>query len=84
MEQPPNEILQVVPNRLEVANTNHLGFLFCLFYLKGYVGFFEVYLAGKKLDFFLISRRSSKRAGTRYNSRGIDDEGNVSNYCETE
>lgn len=50
----------------------------------GYVGYFTVYLAGKKLDYYLISRRSSKRAGTRYNSRGIDDEGNVSNYCESE
>jgi len=32
----------------------------------------------------LISRRSKTRAGTRYNSRGIDDKGNVSNFIETE
>ncbi|KAL2365579.1 hypothetical protein RJZ56_001456 [Blastomyces dermatitidis] len=32
----------------------------------------------------LISRLSSRRAGTRFNSRGIDDEGNVSNFVETE
>jgi len=32
----------------------------------------------------LISRRSRKRAGTRYNARGLDDEGNVANFCETE
>lgn len=34
--------------------------------------------------FGLISRRSRFRAGTRYFSRGIDQEGNVSNFNETE
>jgi hypothetical protein len=34
--------------------------------------------------FALITRRSRHRAGTRYFSRGIDEEGNVSNYNETE
>lgn len=32
----------------------------------------------------LISRLSCRRAGTRFNSRGIDDDGNVSNFVETE
>jgi phosphatidylinositol 4-phosphatase len=32
----------------------------------------------------LITRRSRHRAGTRYFSRGIDENGNVSNYNETE
>ncbi len=32
----------------------------------------------------LISRLSCRRAGTRFNSRGIDDDGNVANYVETE
>ncbi|KAL9109257.1 MAG: hypothetical protein Q9227_006012 [Pyrenula ochraceoflavens] len=32
----------------------------------------------------IISRLSSRRAGTRFNSRGIDDEGNVANFVETE
>ncbi|KAI1500120.1 SacI homology domain-containing protein [Biscogniauxia marginata] len=32
----------------------------------------------------VISRLSCKRAGTRFNSRGIDDEGNVANFVETE
>ena len=32
----------------------------------------------------LISRLSCRRAGTRFNSRGIDDEGNVANFVETE
>ncbi|KAJ3380706.1 inositol polyphosphate 5-phosphatase [Lobulomyces angularis] len=32
----------------------------------------------------IISRLSCKRAGTRFNTRGIDDNGNVSNFVETE
>lgn len=32
----------------------------------------------------LISRLSCRRAGTRFNARGIDDDGNVANYAETE
>jgi hypothetical protein len=32
----------------------------------------------------VISRLSSRRAGTRFNSRGIDDNGNVANFVETE
>lgn len=32
----------------------------------------------------LISRLSSRRAGTRFNSRGIDDDGNVANFVESE
>ncbi|KAI9825873.1 MAG: hypothetical protein M1832_000814 [Thelocarpon impressellum] len=36
------------------------------------------------LTFILITRRSRYRAGTRYFSRGIDEQGHVSNYNETE
>lgn len=32
----------------------------------------------------VISRLSSRRAGTRFNSRGLDDAGNVANFVETE
>ena len=32
----------------------------------------------------VISRLSSRRAGTRFNSRGIDDDGNVANFVQTE
>lgn len=41
----------------------------------------------KKQQSFLltiISRRSIDRAGLRYTRRGIDDNGNVANFCETE
>lgn len=32
----------------------------------------------------LISRLSCRRAGTRFNSRGMDDDGHVANFVETE
>lgn len=41
-------------------------------------------LNSRNLLFTLISRRSRHRAGTRYFSRGINSEGQVSNYNETE
>lgn len=36
------------------------------------------------VDIVLISRRSRERAGLRYQRRGIDDEGHVANFVETE
>ena len=36
------------------------------------------------LTFALITRRSRHRAGTRYLTRGLDDQGHVANYNETE
>lgn len=38
----------------------------------------------KNLTLLLISRRSCFRAGTRYKRRGVDDNGHVANYVETE
>ncbi|KAG1716326.1 hypothetical protein ID866_810 [Astraeus odoratus] len=43
-----------------------------------------VYIHGHKLQLCLISRRSRYRAGTRYFRRGIDREGHVANFNETE
>jgi hypothetical protein len=39
---------------------------------------------GDGLNWSLISRRSVRRAGTRFNCRGIDRDGNVANFVETE
>ncbi|KAH0537175.1 hypothetical protein FGG08_006000 [Glutinoglossum americanum] len=39
---------------------------------------------GTPLTFALITRRSRHRAGTRYFSRGIDEQGHVANFNETE
>lgn len=41
-------------------------------------------IKGNSLTFILITRRSRLKAGTRYFSRGIDENGNVSNFNETE
>jgi hypothetical protein len=32
----------------------------------------------------IIARRRWLMGGTRYNARGVDDEGNVANFCELE
>jgi hypothetical protein len=40
--------------------------------------------SGMPSSMTLISRLSCRRAGTRFNSRGIDDDGNVANYVESE
>ncbi|KAI8444618.1 Endonuclease/exonuclease/phosphatase, partial [Phakopsora pachyrhizi] len=37
-----------------------------------------------KVEMSLKSRLASNRAGTRFNTRGIDDDGNVANFVETE
>jgi hypothetical protein len=39
---------------------------------------------GLAFDFVLVSRRSARRAGTRYLTRGVDESGSVANYVETE
>ncbi len=52
--------------------------------IQGYVGIAHDDLNGKKLKLILISRRSHRRAGTRFKARGIDDDGNVANLVETE
>ena len=41
-------------------------------------------LSGLPSFLTLISRLSCRRAGTRFNARGLDDEGNVANFVETE
>ncbi|EDO26798.1 predicted protein, partial [Nematostella vectensis] len=41
-------------------------------------------LPPEEFDLLLISRRSIFRAGTRYKRRGVDDDGEVANYVETE
>lgn len=60
--------------------TNHI----CVPIICGYVNMFTEKINGKPLEFILITRRSKYHAGTRYLTRGIDDEGHCANYCETE
>lgn len=57
---------------------------FLVFCIEGFVEFQSLLLHQRKITFGLISRRATGRVGTRYHSRGIDDNGNVSNFVETE
>ena len=50
--------------------------------IQGFVGISSFKFHGPLLDLAIVSRLSSKRAGTRFNARGIDDNGNVSNFVE--
>ncbi|EMG49623.1 Endoplasmic reticulum and Golgi lipid phosphoinositide phosphatase, putative, partial [Candida maltosa Xu316] len=52
--------------------------------IYGYFKSHSAYFNGKILEFALLTRRSSLRAGTRYFRRGIDIDGNVANFNETE
>ncbi|CAO3589951.1 unnamed protein product [Absidia cylindrospora] len=58
--------------------------LFILPVIQGYINITPMIVNDKHVTLALISRRSNERAGTRYFSRGIDENGHVSNYVETE
>ena len=42
------------------------------------------HINGQRIQLCLVSRRSRYRAGTRYFRRGVDREGHVANFVETE
>src|SRR6266404_6109749 len=57
--------------------------------IQGYVGVFTIPLhapptngAPTVATLSLISRLGAKRAGTRFNTRGVDDDGNTANFVE--
>ncbi|KAG0175793.1 inositol polyphosphate 5-phosphatase [Apophysomyces sp. BC1021] len=57
---------------------------FLVFAVRGYIGVETIQANGEKFDLSVISKLSCKRAGTRFNARGIDDNGHVANFVETE
>ncbi|KAL1680770.1 SacI homology domain-containing protein [Schizophyllum commune] len=64
---------------------------FIILAIQGYVGAFTMALPAPPTNgaptiatLSLISRLSWKRAGTRFNTRGVDDDGNCANFVETE
>ena len=66
-------------------NTNFpIDICFIIPIICGYFGTFSYEIDGAILYFTLISRRSQNHCGTRYNTRGINDDGHVANYCESE
>lgn len=50
-------------------------------YAKSHTAYFKGHQA---LEFALVTRRAVLRAGTRYFRRGVDDDGHVANFNETE
>ena len=52
--------------------------------MSGMMSLTRTSIKGNPLTFLLITRRSRHRIGTRYFSRGIDENGHVSNFNETE
>ena len=78
---------------LPLRNRSMLGYLtafgvnaseWCLQLMCGSVELRTVYVGAQQVKTVLISRLSSERAGTRFNVRGINDEGHVANFVETE
>ncbi|KAF9534756.1 inositol polyphosphate phosphatase [Crepidotus variabilis] len=64
---------------------------FLILAIQGYVGVFTMALPAPPTNgsptlatLSLISRLGWKRAGTRFNTRGVDDDGNTANFVETE
>jgi len=52
--------------------------------ISGFVRIEEANFSGNELDFALISRRDHRRAGVRFQTRGLDGSGNSANFAETE
>jgi len=50
--------------------------------VQGFFGSFKV--PQTEINFALLSRRSSEMGGTRFNSRGINEDGYVANFVESE
>jgi len=49
--------------------------------IQGYVKEFITEIPNNlHVRYFLISRRSNRRAGTRFYARGVDDDGYVANF----
>ncbi|CDW87718.1 phosphatidylinositide phosphatase sac1-like [Stylonychia lemnae] len=66
----------------EIPSNDYAPFIVPCIY--GFVYIKPVQLESTKLILTLISRKDCRRPGRRFISRGIDENGNVSNYVETE
>lgn len=52
--------------------------------IKGFVGFIDFEQDTSSNSIWLISRLGNERSGTRYQLRGLDDDGHVANFVESE
>ncbi|XP_075719853.1 synaptojanin-2 [Rhinoderma darwinii] len=74
-----NRLLHVPLKHCQVSCSNWLLKVIC-----GGVEIRTVYASHRKAKACLISRISCVRAGARFHIRGVDDDGHVSNFVETE
>ncbi|SBT30751.1 inositol-phosphate phosphatase, putative [Plasmodium ovale wallikeri] len=72
------QMIKKVKNKCKIDNN-----WFCSV-IQGYISYTSIEINKKCLELLLISRRSSILGGTRFNKRGINDDGYVANYVETE
>ncbi len=64
---------------------NKINPIFYVNLIYGYVGISNtIDLKGDEISIVLISRRSRFMAGTLFNTKGIDEDGNTANFVETE
>lgn len=71
-------------NLISASKSDSFTSKFILPVIYGYVKFVTTTINSKPIAFGLITRRSRFRAGTRYFRRGINKDGFVSNFNETE
>ncbi len=71
---------------LSMSSADYANILskFILPVVFGFVSIHQTTIHNANFSFILISRRSRYRCGTRYHARGIDEEGHVANFVETE
>lgn len=72
-----HDLIEMAENHISVQD-----FICPMIY--GYVNIIPTTINNQLVTFGLITRRSKHRAGTRYFRRGIDSDGNVANFNETE
>jgi hypothetical protein len=53
-------------------------------FIKGFVGVGRCEVSDEVTDLAIVSRIGCRHAGTRYNARGINDDGAVANFVESE
>lgn len=70
-------LIETLDSRREFSN-------YMLPLLHGIISINSQKLSDKTVELALISRRSALNAGTRFNVRGVDEEGNPANFVETE
>lgn len=74
-----NQLLHVPLRQHQVSCRDWLLKVIC-----GVVSVRTVYASHKQAKACLISRISCERAGARFHTRGVNDDGHVSNFVETE